>query len=108
MKTSAYALYRTGAVFQHLDSGQKPTRRLKLTDSSSFHPLAGDRRASDLGLPNQRLIPGISDLNGMKLKFRELDIIYDDDFVSKCQEWWFEELRKNRVTNMMKVKKHAK
>lgn len=40
--------------------------------------------ASDLGSPNRRLILGASDLNGMKLKFRELYIIDDGDFVSKC------------------------
>ena len=104
-------------IFQSL-LGRKQIRRLQLTVSLSIpwqvnweHPMC----SSDWGSPNQKLIPQISDLDGMKLKFRNSYLSFMLLTVeAKVQEWWFKELllqvnhgndcKKNRVTNMIKVK----
>ena len=76
--------------------GRKQIRKLKVTVSLSIpwqvnweHPMC----SSDWGSPNQKLIPRISDLDGMKLKFRNSYLSFLLVTVeAKVQEWWFKEL----------------
>ena len=76
--------------------GRKQIRKLKVTVSLSIpwqvnweHPMC----SSNWGSPNQKLIPRISDLDGMKLKFRNSYLSFLLVTVeAKVQEWWFKEL----------------
>lgn len=76
--------------------GRKQIRRLQMTVSLSIpcqvngaHPMC----SSDWGSPNQKLIPQISDLDGMKLKFRNSYLSSMLVTVeAKVQERWSKEL----------------
>lgn len=76
MKTFVYALQRTIAAFQHPNSTWEEANLKVKADSPSLNALAGKLRATDLGSSNQKLIPGFSDIDGMKLKFRHGQISF--------------------------------